>query len=162
MLKLVDGLFTSKIRYGLQLLGQVRTRTDDPECADLKAIQLLRSLNGTLIKDRVSTSSLLEKYGVLSINQLNAQVKLLEIWKAMNVEGYPLKIKQQTVQEVGATTRASRKGRPINIGLSKSVRNTSTSDAVRIWNLAPDTVAESKTIYQVKSQIKSYVKTLPI
>ena len=167
VLKLVDGLFTSKIRYGLQLLGQVRTRTDDPECADLKAIQLiqnklLRSLNGTLIKDRVSTSSLLEKYGVLSINQLNAQVKLLEIWKAMNVEGYPLKIKQQTVQEVGATTRASRKGRPINIGLSKSVRNTSTSDAVRIWNLAPDTVTESKTIYQVKSQIKSYVKTLPI
>ena len=110
----------------------------------------------------MSTSSLLAKFGVLSINQLNAQIKLLKIWKATNVEGYPLKIKQQTAQEVGATTRASRKGQPINIGLSKSVRNTSTSDAIRIWNLAPVTVTESKTMNQVKSQIKSYVKTLPI
>ena len=89
VLKLVDGLFTSKVRYGLQLLGKVRTRAEDPECADLKAIQLiqnklLRSLNGTTIRDRVSTVSLLKKFGVLSVNQLNAQAKLLEIWKAQH------------------------------------------------------------------------------
>ena len=41
--KLVDGLFTSKIRYGLQLLGQVRTKAEDPECADFKAIQLIQN-----------------------------------------------------------------------------------------------------------------------
>ena len=84
VLKLVDGLFTSKIRYCLQLLGKVRTKAEDPECADFKAIQLvqnklLRSLNGTSIKDRVSTASLLVKFGVQSVNQLNAQVKLLKI-----------------------------------------------------------------------------------
>ena len=124
--------------------------------------KLLRSLNGTLLKDRVSTFSLLVKFGVLSVNQLNVQIKLLEIWKALNVEGYPLKIKQQTVQDVGATTRASRRGRPISVGKSKTVQKTSTSDAIRIWNLAPVTVTDSKTIYQVKSQIKTYVKTLPV
>ena len=59
-------------------------------------------------------------------------------------------------------TRASKKGRPINIGKSTTVRNTSTSDAIRIWNLAPDRVTESKAMYQVKSQIKTYVKTLPV
>ena len=73
---------------------------------------------------------------------------------------YPLKIKQQTVQEAGKTTRASTKGRPINIGKSTTVQNTSTSDAIRMWNLAPDTVTESKTAYQAKAQIKTYVKNL--
>ena len=99
---------------------------------------------------------------MLSVNQLNAQVKLLEIWKAINVEDYPLKIKLQTANESGVTTRASEKGRPINIGKTTTTQNTSTSDAIRIWNLAPDTVTDSKTVYQAKNQIKSFVKTLPI
>ena len=97
VLKLVDGLFTSKIRYGLQLLGKVRLKREDQESADFKAIQLvqnklLRLVNGTTLKDRVSTASLLQKFNMLSVNQLNAQVKLLEIWKALNVKEYPLKI----------------------------------------------------------------------
>ena len=70
------------------------------ECEDFKAIQiiqnnLLRSLNGTKVKDMISIDSLLEKFGVLSVNQLNAQVKLAEIWKALHVDDYPLKIEQQ-------------------------------------------------------------------
>ena len=167
IVKLADGLFTSKIRYGLQLLGKVRTRTGDPECVDLKAIQLvqnklLRLLNGTTVKDRVPTASLLQKFNILSVNQLNAQVKLLEIWKALNVEDYPLKIVQQSTREGGVTTRAAEKGRPVNIGKSNITQNTSTSDAVRIWNLAPESLTDSKTIYQAKNQIKCFVRTLPI
>ena len=74
--RLVDGLFTSKIRYGLQLMGKVRTRNEDPECATFKAIQivqnrLLRSLNGTQIKDRVPTQQLLTKFNMSSVNQIN-------------------------------------------------------------------------------------------
>ena len=62
VLKLVDELFTSKIRYGLQLYGKVRTAIEDPECTEFRDIQLiqnklLRSLNGTKIKDLVSTKS---------------------------------------------------------------------------------------------------------
>ena len=119
-------------------------------------------LNGTTIKDRVPTASMLQKSGMLSVNQLNAQVKLLEIWKALNVEDYPLKVNQQTKSKCGATTRASEKGRPINIGKTNTTQNTSTSDAIRIWNLAPAALTESKTIYQAKNQIKCFVKTLPI
>ena len=85
MLKMVDGIFTSKIRYGLQLLGRVRLNKLDPVCNNFKEIQLiqnklLRSLNGSSFKDMISTESLLTKYGMLSVNQLNAQVKLLEMW----------------------------------------------------------------------------------
>ena len=55
VLKLVDGLFTSKIRYGLQLYGRVRISEQDPENTELKSIQLvqnklLRTLNGTRVK----------------------------------------------------------------------------------------------------------------
>ena len=54
IIKLVDGLFTSKLRYGIQLLGKVRMSVEDPVGADFKAIQmvqnkLLRTLNGTFI-----------------------------------------------------------------------------------------------------------------
>ena len=101
IMKIVDGLFTSKIRYGLQLYGKVRTTVEDPTCADFKAIQLiqndlLRLLNGSKIKDRVSIKSLLNKFNVMSVNQLNAQIKLLELWKALNIKDYPLKIEQQS------------------------------------------------------------------
>ena len=42
VLKMVDGLFTSKIRYGLQLYGRVRSGVFDPECADFGAIQIIQ------------------------------------------------------------------------------------------------------------------------
>ena len=167
VLKVVDGLFNSKIRYGLQLIGKARLDSNDPECADFKAIQLvqnklLRALNCSKLKDKISTKSLLEKFGFLSVNQLNAQVKLLEMWKALNVIDYPLKIAQQSVPEAGTSTRASHKGKPINIGKSTTTRNSSVSDSIRIWNLAPSSITESKTAYQAKNAIKTFVRSLPI
>ena len=167
VIKLTDGLFVSKIRYGLQLIGKVRTKNEDPECAALKAIQLvqnrlLRSLNGTQIKDRVPTQQLLTKFNMSSVNQLNAQAKLLEVWKALNVEDYPLQIKIQRAPETGTTTRASTKGRPMEMGRSSLTQNSSTSDAIRIWNLAPVSVTECVTLYQAKKAIKTFARLLPI
>ena len=40
--KLVDGLFTSKINYGQQLYGKVRTSNSDPVNGDMKAIQTVQ------------------------------------------------------------------------------------------------------------------------
>ena len=164
---MVDGIFISKVRYGLQLLGRVRVAKEDPECGDLKAIQLvlnklLRLLNGTKVKDLVSTKSMLDKFGILSINQLNAQVKLLEIWKALNLEDYPLQIKQQSAPLTGMTTRADLKGKAIEIGRSNLTKSTSVSDSIRVWNLAPDSVTGAKSVSIAKKAIKDYVKNLPI
>ena len=85
ILKLVDGLFTSKIWCALQLYGRVRLNATDTEEAIFKSIQLvqnklLRFLNGTV--------SLLAKFDMLAVNQLNAQIKLLEMWKSKNVDTY--------------------------------------------------------------------------
>ena len=164
---MVDGIFTSKIRYGLQLLGLVRLSSSDPQCNDLKEIQLiqnqmLRCLNGSKIKDRISTASLLTKFQALSVNQMNAQIKLQQVWKAVNVENYPLKINQPAIPSSGVSTRAAIKGRPVEIGNSRVTQITSTSDAIRIWNKAPESVTEANSIYQAKRNIKEFAKCLPI
>ena len=124
--------------------------------------KLLRLLNGSKVKDLVSTKSMLDKFGILSINQLNAQVKLLEIWKALNLEDYPLQIKLQSAPPTGMTTRADSKGKAIEIGRSNLSRNSSVSDSIRVWNLAPDSVTGAKSVFIAKRAIKDYVKNLPI
>ena len=95
--KLAEAIFTSKIRYGLQLLGKVRVKINDPKQGDLDSIQkiqnkLIRMLNNVTLVDRQSTKSLLSNIDMLSVNQLNASIKLTEVWKAVNNDGCPLKI----------------------------------------------------------------------
>ena len=167
VLKVVDGLFTSKIRYGLQLYGKVRTCTTDPECTDFKAIQiiqnnLMRSLVGKKIKDKVSISTLMMTLNMLSVNQLNASVKLLEIWKALNVDDYPLKVQRQSRDDSRVSTRADSVKKPVEIGKTPVVQKTCVSDAIRIWNMAPDIITTCSSLSVAKSEIKKFARQLPI
>ena len=166
ILKMVDGIFTSKLRYGLQLMGKVRTSIEDQETAEFKAIQvvqnnLLRLLNGTKTKDMVSIPVMLKKFNMLSANQLNASMKLLEVWKAINLPDYPLKINRQEIHTTGINTRADKVNRPIEVGKTNLCQKTCVSDAIRLWNKAPRSVTESASLHQVKNQIRMYVKSLP-
>ena len=166
ILKMVDGIFTSKLRYGLQLMGKVRTSIEDQETAEFKAIQvvqnnLLRLLNGTKTKDMVSIPVMLKKFNMLSANQLNASMKLLEVWKAINLPDYPLKINRQEIHTTGINTRADKVNRPIEVGKTNLCQKTCVSDAIRLWNKAPGSVTESASLHQVKNQIRMYVKSLP-
>ena len=97
-----------------------------------------------------------------SINQLNASVKLLEVWKSLNLDDYPLKTKRQENNSEGMATRAGMAGRPIEIGKTALTQKASVSDSIYLWNRAPKCVTECKTIYQAKKKIKAFVKTLPI
>ena len=140
---------------------------EDPVGAEFKAVQLvqnnlLRTLNGTKIKDKVSISSMLDKFNMQSVNQLNAGVKLLEVWKALTVDDYPLIIKRQENNTEGMSTRADLSGRPIEIGKTALTQRTSVSDSIHLWNRAPNNVKDSKTLYQAKKEIKVFVKLLPI
>ena len=167
VMKLVDGLFTSKLRYGIQLLGKVRTSSEDPLCAEFKAIQmvqnnLLRTLNGSKVKDKVSIKSMLNKFSMLSVNQLNASIKLLEVWKALKVDNYPLTIKRQEVTTNGTTTRGGSVGRPIEIGKTNLTHKTCVSDSIHLWNKAPKSITESASLYQAKKEIITFSMSLPI
>ena len=110
----------------------------------------------------VSTSSLLQKFGMLSANQMNVQLKLVEVWKAMNVQDYPLKIERQSVQQNGVSTRADSTGKPIGIGKSQLTQKSCISNAIHLWNLAPVSVTGSLSLYQAKAEIKKYVRQLPV
>ena len=54
------------------------------------------------------------------------------------------------------------KERPCEIGKSLLTQRTCISDAIRLWNVASEKIRLSETLYQVKNEIKSYVKNLPI
>ena len=84
LLKISHGLFISKLRYGLQLLGRVRWNDSEAYNQTLEALQkcqnkLLRALNGSRVSDQICTKSLLLKFNILSVNQMNAQIKLSEM-----------------------------------------------------------------------------------
>ena len=168
LLKISDGIFMSKIRYGLQLLGRVRWNDSDPSCSDIEAIQkcqnkLLRILNGTRISDQVSTKSMLVKFKMLSVNQLMAQIKLFEMWKSIHVNNYPIHTELLSPNEDGLQTRASSSGLHIKEGkVTNLSERTFLNDAIHIWNQSPNEIKECVSLYSAKKAIKSFVATLPI
>ena len=52
-----------------------------------------------------------------SDNQLNAKVKLLEIWTGLNIADYPPKIEQQKTNPNRVTTRAEVRENHMKLGL---------------------------------------------
>ena len=118
-------------------------------------------LNGKTIKDIIETKVLISKANLLSVNQLNAKIKLVEVWKALNIEDYPIKIMQQFAGNEKISTRAMTNGRLIEIGNSTLTMKTCFSDAIRLWNAAPIKIQNCISLY-IKKLTKIYVKTLPI
>ena len=82
-------LYTSKLRYSLQLLGKVRTIDEDSAnglLANLQVTQnkLVRFLNGSTLLDKVCNKEIYKNVNSISVNQLNCQIKLKEVWKSNN------------------------------------------------------------------------------
>ena len=57
-------------------------------------IIFLRLLNKTKVFDKIETKSILENFNMLLVNQMNPQAELTEIWKSVNVQIYPLKMRK--------------------------------------------------------------------
>ena len=167
LLKISNGLFISKIRYGLQLLGKVRMSTSEPLNQDLEAIQkclnkLVRVLNNSRLSDKISTKFMLTKFNLLSVNQMNAQIKLTEIWKSVHISNYPIKTSILQRGSEAMTTRAMTSGVLKEAKISNSSEKTFLNDATHIWNMAPETIKNCESIYRAKKAIKDFVKTLPV
>ena len=161
--KIVDSLWTSKARYGLQLFGQVRQSEEDVLTSNLENIQkcqnnLLRTLENVRVKDKVSIKSMLSKNNMLSINQMHAQVKLTEMWKASNFKNYPLNVKKMEPAINGRVTRGVTEEKLIE----PATLNTFIGDATRLWNRAPGAIKDTKSISSAKKEIKKFCKSLPL
>ena len=103
----IHSLWVSKLRYGLQLCTKVRISNLDTTPGYMKALQItqnrmLRLLNGTRIKDKISISSMLDKFGFLSVNQLAAKIKLVEVWKTINKPDYPLRLEKYNKNKISS------------------------------------------------------------
>ena len=167
LLKLSNGLFISKLRYGLQMLGKVRWRDSDPSNQDLEAVQkcynkLLRILNNSNLSEKISTKSMLTKFNLLSVNQINAQIKLTEMWKSVSIANYPIKTLTLQRSDDVMTTRAASIGTLQEARITTKSERTFLNDAIHIWNLAPLSIKNCTTIYSVKKAVKAFVLTLPV
>ena len=93
---------------------------------------------------------------------MNAQIKIQEIWKSLNVIDYPIQLPRQVVQISGPATRACTTGRLIECGVSTLSQKTCINDAVKLWNSLPVSVTMCETLSQVKKQAKLFAQTLPV
>ena len=165
--KVADGLFTSKLRYGLQLFGKVRRSNEDPTNEDFTGLQkmqnkMLRLISGTSLQDRISTKNLLDMTNNISVNQTNAQIKINEIWKAINIEHYPLTITKHGENDSAPLTRSCTNGTLVEQGKSVLSQKSCKNDAVRLWNSLPKYIQSCATLNEIKTQSKIYVKSLPV
>ena len=62
------------------------------------------------LSDKVSFKCMLESQKMLSVNQTHAQIKILEIWKAVNVENYPNRVTTIRHENTDRTTRGMSNG----------------------------------------------------
>ena len=111
--------------------------------------------------DKISAKSLAGKLGLLSVNEINAQVKLTEMWKAVHSEANSLKITIKSKSCEAAVTRSDKNVVLMEHGLTELCKKTFLNDAAHIWNATPDSIKISKSLYSAKKAIKSFVKTLP-
>ena len=124
--------------------------------------KMLRILDGALVSDRKSTKTLLDNQNMLSVNQIAAQIKLTEMWKASNDPQYPIKMKTRERQVNAMETRSVTRGDLTEIGRSTRAKKSFSCDAAKVWNKAPEKIRTAKTLTTAKKAIREHCKSLPI
>ena len=166
LIRIAESIFTSKLRYGLQLMGKIRWLDSDSKNNELMSLQkvqnrMTRLLNNAKISDKINTKTLLANINGLSVNQLNAQIKLTEMWKVINLEHYPIKLESRTPEnKMGSRSKTS--GNLKECYGSEKLRSTFINDGIKAWNLTPESVKGCKTISSAKKVIRIFVNSLPI
>ena len=160
--KVADGIFCSVLRYELAIFCPIRISQNDPKPSCIQGIRvayhnLLRLLCYTKRNSHTSIESMLEKLSWLSINQLSCEVRLIEVWKALNQENHCLNslfVKAETNQGI---TRSAGMNK-LKFCFKTKIRENS----IQIWNSAPREVTTAETETKARAAIREYVKTLPI
>ena len=149
------------------MCGKIRWKESDTTPKLLKDLQMsqnkmLRLLNNSRISDKISTSSLLTKFNMMSVNQINAQMKLSEMWKAVRDNDHPFNLEKKLAGPEVRSMRSITNGTLPVSSFSELSKNTFINDGVKAWNLAPISIKECNTFASAKIAIKKFVKTIPI
>ena len=164
--KVADGIFCSILRFGLGIFCPVRLNDSDPNPSSIEGVKVifhdvLRLLCSTKRSEHSSIESMLEKLNWLSVNQLAAEIRLMEVWKSLNLEDYCLKSLFQEVDRE-RTTRSTGT-RKLKINFKTKIRESSFHyQSVRVWNSAPEDVTNASNESQAKSAIRRFVLSLPV
>ena len=114
--------------------------------------KMLRLLNNCTLADRTHTIDLVKNTDMLSVNQLAASIKLIEAWKACNITKYPIQLEKNHENLIPNdrivrpyTTRLWKED-----GRTNLARESFTRSAAKIWNQAPQTLKDCKTLSMAK------------
>ena len=121
-------------------------------------------LNGKTIKDIIETKVLISKANLLSVNQLAAKIKLIEVWKMINKEGSPLHLEPYH-RKSGEDQHELRIRQNRIFNDSSKLKNSESSfhiDAAGLWNALPNQIREERSLGIVKSRLDEFCKSLPI
>ena len=96
---------------------------------------------------------MLTKFNMMSVNQINAQIKLSEMWKAVKDEDHPFGL---TKREPGPDVRSMRsitnEMLPVQ-SFSELSKNTFINDGIKALNLAPAKIKNCLTYTSAKIEI---------
>ena len=158
-----DGIFMSQIRYALPLWYPTRISQDDPQSGSIQRVEkefnkCLRLLNKCKLEDKVSINKMLENLEWLSINQLSAEIRLIEAWKGANLEDYCL---GETLVKQKKSAYATRSNDVVLFDLGVNDIHGSTgfvNTTARLWNKCPVEIKKASTLDKAKREIRNFVK----
>ena len=110
------------------------------------------------VKDKISIKKLLEKTKMMSVNQTQSQIKLVEMWKSKNIDNNPIKPAIVTVTGSGTTTRSA----TARLFRLNETPSTFIGDPTRLWNQTSTKLKSAKTLKSAKSLANKFAKELPI
>ena len=159
---IADSIFGSILRYAIGLYCPIRIKESDPEHSSINAIRVtyndvMRLLCKSRREERKPIKEMLDKLDWLSLNQMSCEVRLIEVWKSLNLENYCLKNLFEKVN-----SRNQNRIR-LKAGFKSRLRENSFHyPSVQLWNSAPATITHSKSESQARKAIRDFVKTLPV
>ena len=95
---------------------------------------------------------------MLSVNQMNRQIKLTEAWKISNIPNYPTKWERKPIDEEDRITRATVANIIPETARITLAQNTFNNDAKKLWNKAPCDIKNAKTLSSAKKLSKNMLQ----
>ena len=108
--------------------------------------KLARFLTGKKLMDKIPTKEIFNELKIPSVNQINAQIKLLEVWKSQQSDSYRTQWRTRNDAALDRRTRASKENLLHESYGCNILNSTFINDAARVWNLAPNSIKISTSI----------------
>ena len=126
--------------------------------------RMLRAINNSQVRDRISNKSLLERFALLSVNQLAAKIKLVKVWKSVLQDGCPIKLEPYHSALLQNTQNLRLQPKRVFKDSCKLKKSESSFciDGARLWNAAPPEITLAINLNIAKKAINNFCRSLPL